>query len=105
MLLALYPFQTGMDNTSNVLHQEEDKTVRRQRPRSIVCGMVLLRMGIEAMRVATTGAHSENIPACYAYPVSLAYGCLRSRRKAARAAQYPHIPCTPPPGGVEDEQM
>ena len=27
------------------------------------------------------------------------------RRKAVRAAKYPHIPCTPPPGGVEDEQM
>ena len=37
--------------------------------------------------------------------VSPEYGYLRSLRKAARAAQYPHIPCTPPPGGVEDEQM
>ncbi len=27
------------------------------------------------------------------------------RRKAVRAAKYPHMPCTPPPGGVEDEQM
>src|SRR5262249_59453321 len=27
------------------------------------------------------------------------------RRKAVRAAKYPHRPCTPPPGGVEDEQM
>ncbi|MDX6556848.1 MAG: hypothetical protein QOD86_3043 [Miltoncostaeaceae bacterium] len=26
-----------------------------------------------------------------------------SRRSAALAARYPHIPCTPPPGGVEDE--
>ena len=25
-------------------------------------------------------------------------------RSAARAAWYPHIPCTPPPGGVEAEQ-
>src|SRR5215217_1445058 len=25
-------------------------------------------------------------------------------RNADRAAQYPGIPCTPPPGGVEDEQ-
>src|SRR5207249_590722 len=24
---------------------------------------------------------------------------------ADRAAWYPHIPCTPPPGGVDDEQM
>src|SRR6266705_6389415 len=26
-------------------------------------------------------------------------------RKAALAAKYPHMPCTPPPGGVEDEQI
>src|SRR5215210_1860584 len=24
--------------------------------------------------------------------------------RAARAAKYPHMPCTPPPGGVEEEQ-
>ena len=30
---------------------------------------------------------------------------LRVARSAARAAKYPHIPCTPPPGGVDDEQM
>src|ERR1043166_398645 len=30
----------------------------------------------------------------------------RSRlRSALRAAKYPHMPCTPPPGGVEAEQM
>jgi len=27
-----------------------------------------------------------------------------SSRRAAIAALYPHIPCTPPPGGVDDEQ-
>lgn len=26
-----------------------------------------------------------------------------SRRRAARAARWPHMPCTPPPGGVEAE--
>jgi hypothetical protein len=26
------------------------------------------------------------------------------RRRVAVAAQKPHIPCTPPPGGVDDEQ-
>lgn len=28
----------------------------------------------------------------------------RARRNAAFAAWNPHMPCTPPPGGVEDEQ-
>ena len=28
----------------------------------------------------------------------------RSRRRADRAARYPHIPWTPPPGGVDEEQ-
>lgn len=28
----------------------------------------------------------------------------KTSASAARAAWYPHIPCTPPPGGVEDEQ-
>ena len=27
----------------------------------------------------------------------------RKRDKASFAALYPHMPCTPPPGGVEDE--
>ena len=27
------------------------------------------------------------------------------RRSAVPAAWYPHIPCTPPPGGVEAEQI
>jgi len=27
----------------------------------------------------------------------------RSRRRASRAALYPHMPCTLPPGGVDDE--
>jgi hypothetical protein len=27
----------------------------------------------------------------------------RDRLSAARAAQYPHMPCTPPPGGVDEE--
>ena len=26
-------------------------------------------------------------------------------RKATRAAKYPLMPCTPPPGGVDEEQM
>jgi hypothetical protein len=26
-------------------------------------------------------------------------------RTAIAAALYPHIPCTPPPGGVDDEQI
>jgi hypothetical protein len=30
---------------------------------------------------------------------------LKTERSAARAAQYPHMPWTPPPGGVELEQM
>ena len=28
----------------------------------------------------------------------------QASRNAAVAARYPHIPCTPPPGGVDDEQ-
>ena len=30
---------------------------------------------------------------------------IHNARNAAFAAKYPHIPCTPPPGGVDDEQM
>src|SRR5262245_18484985 len=29
----------------------------------------------------------------------------KRRLRAASAAWTPHIPCTPPPGGVEEEQM
>src|SRR5690606_14982283 len=29
----------------------------------------------------------------------------KHRRRAARAAKYPHMPCTPPPGGVDEEQI
>jgi hypothetical protein len=32
-------------------------------------------------------------------------GVQKRRRRAVRAAWKPHIPCTPPPGGVEEEQM
>lgn len=28
-----------------------------------------------------------------------------ARRNATPAANTPHIPCTPPPGGVDEEQM
>ncbi len=30
-------------------------------------------------------------------------GARRREASAARAAQYPHMPCTPPPGGVDEE--
>ena len=47
---------------------------------------------------AGPGASARGRQADGAYP-------LRSfaRRKDAWAAQYPHMPWTPPPGGVEDE--
>ena len=37
--------------------------------------------------------------------VDLAREPRSTPRSAERAANQPHIPCTPPPGGVEDEQM
>jgi hypothetical protein len=37
-----------------------------------------------------------------AQPLAVAVG-ERSTLTAASAAQQPHIPCTPPPGGVEEE--
>ena len=37
-------------------------------------------------------------------PGYTAWGTYEHRLKTARAAWYPHMPCTLPPGGVEEEQ-
>ena len=41
----------------------------------------------------------------FAYENNLVQAGPVEARSADRAAKYPHIPCTPPPGGVDDEQM
>jgi hypothetical protein len=43
----------------------------------------------------------------YRVEVRVLSGALERRlpRNAEVAAKYPHIPCTPPPGGVADEQI
>ena len=59
---------------------------------------------------------SNNILNYYATPVSAENSdaslaadysniSYKTLRRAALAAKYPHMPCTPPPGGVDAEHM
>lgn len=52
-------------------------------------------LNYEALREARGSASSSFQPSLF---------CLISCR-AVCAAKYPHRPCTPPPGGVDDEQI
>src|SRR5690606_19133371 len=61
-------------------------------------------------KLLRTGRDSEEIPRLYSLLVSILFsyrGCeaqCRPRSRSARcAACQPAMPCTPPPGGVEEE--
>ena len=72
--------------TISSLRAEVERRLERGRSREEVAVLVLLRRGLE-----------ERPPPDPQTPA-------RSRRRADRAAWYPHIPWTPPPGGVDEEQ-
>lgn len=50
-----------------------------------------------------TGVLSELVDPSFPEALVRAERTPKTRRNTLRADQYPHIPCTPPPGGVEDE--
>ena len=58
---------------------------------------------IDAVRPALTRPKPVPLEASSAYSAATARS--GKRRIAARAACHPHMPCTPPPGGVDAEQM
>ena len=68
---------------------------------------VTTRMAEAGQAVASASTELVPVTASRGVPyISSPGGTLvpKTRRSALSAAQYPHIPCTPPPGGVELEQ-